>query len=408
MLEVSPSQARRFILDIQGLRTSRKSRSVLDVARRIHSIQIDTISVVTRSHNLTTWNRFPKYKEDDVWKAEKEGNLFEWWSHAMCLMPMETYPFTAWRKQFYPDDLWNSFKKWSIENKDTIEQVYRKVKKDGVVNSASIGERKTKSDGWWDWKVEKRALEYLFYTGRLMVPYRKGFQKYYDLTERVLPAGVDSEPLSDEEAAEFVMKTTLGSLGLGSHQDVRTYMGRMPSRVFWNNKASAVEEYLEEYVRSGVIEEVSIPNLKDRYFVLQKNLRLLKKASTQNTEQVPVKFLSPFDNVVRERHYPMKLWNFEYTIECYTPPEKRKYGYFTLPLLDRRDIVGRVDAKMHRKEGVMELKSLYLESDFWKNHEGIERLVAGFKEFADFHQAEQTKVEKVRPNKAKSLILSQI
>jgi uncharacterized protein YcaQ len=180
MLEVSLDQAKRFILDIQGLRTSRQSRSVLDVAKRIHSIQIDTISVVTRSHNLIAWNRFPKYKEGDVWKAEKERKLFEWWSHAMCFMPMETYPFTAWRKQFYPDDLWNSFKKWSIENKDTIEQVYRKVKKDGVVNSASLGERKTKSDGWWDWKVEKRALEYLFYTGRLMVPYRKGFQKYYD------------------------------------------------------------------------------------------------------------------------------------------------------------------------------------------------------------------------------------
>ena len=240
MLEISLEQARRFILDLQGLRTEKPSKSVLAVARRIHSIQIDTISVVTRSHNFITWNRFQKYKEGDVWKAEKEGKLFEWWSHAMCFMPMETYPFTAWRKQFYPEDLWNSFKKWSIENKDIIEQVYRKVKKDGVVNSASLGERKTKSDGWWDWKREKRALEYLFYTGRLMVPYRKGFQKYYDLTERVLPAGIDSEPLSDEEAAEFVVRTTLGSLGLGSQVDIRTYMGRMPSRMFWNNKASLV------------------------------------------------------------------------------------------------------------------------------------------------------------------------
>jgi uncharacterized protein YcaQ len=259
MLEVTLDQAKRFILDTQGLRTTRQSRSVVDVARRIHSIQIDTISVVTRSHNLITWNRFPRYKEGDVWKAQREGKLFEWWSHAMCLMPMETYPFTAWRKQFYPDDLWNSFKKWSAENKETIEQVYRKVKMDGVVNSASMGERKTKSDGWWDWKAEKRALEYLFYTGLLMVPYRKGFQKHYDLTERVLPAGIDSEPLSDDEAEEFVVMTTLESLGLGSQEDVRTYTGRMPSRVFWKNKAAAVEECLEEFVRDGVIEEVSIP-----------------------------------------------------------------------------------------------------------------------------------------------------
>ncbi|MHA2354598.1 MAG: winged helix-turn-helix domain-containing protein [Candidatus Thorarchaeota archaeon] len=398
MLEVSLNQAKRFILDIQGLRTSHQSRSVLDVARRIHSIQIDTISVVTRSHNLITWNRFPKYNEGDVWKAEKEGKLFEWWSHAMCFMPMETYPFTAWRKQFYPDDLWNSFKKWGIENKETIAQVYRKVKMDGVVNSASLGERKAKSDGWWDWKAEKRALEYLFYTGRLMVPYRKGFQKYYDLTERVLPAGIDSEPLSHEEAAEYVVKTTIGSLGLGSQADVRTYMGRMPSRVFWKNKASAVEEFLDEFVQAGEIEEVSVPSLKDRYFVLKKNLRRLRKVTTQDNGQVPVKFLSPFDNVIRERHYPKKVWGFEYTIECYTPQEKRKYGYFTLPLLDRTDLVGRVDAKVNRKEGVLELKSLYLETDFWKDPGGMRRLASGLDD----------KVGLVSPKKAKPLLLKEI
>ena len=142
--------------------------------------------------------------------------------------------------------------------------------------------------------------------------------------------------------------------------------------------------------------------------VLKKNLRRLRKASEQSNEQVPVKFLSPFDNIIRERHYPKKIWDFEYTIECYTPAEKRVYGYFTLPLLDRSDLVGRVDAKMHRKEGVLELKSLYLESGFWKSDDGIERLIKGFKEFADFHKAEHLKIEKVRPKKAKSLILRQI
>ncbi|MFW9966334.1 MAG: winged helix-turn-helix domain-containing protein [Candidatus Thorarchaeota archaeon] len=408
MLEVTVDQAKRFILDIQGLRTSRQSRSVLDVARRIHSIQIDTISVVTRSHNLIAWNRFPRYKEGDVWKAEMEGKLFEWWSHGMCLMPMETYPFTAWRKQFYPEDLWNSFKKWGIENKELIEQVYQKVKKDGVLNSASIGERKTKSGGWWDWKVEKRALEYLFYTGRLMVPYRKGFQKHYDLTERVLPPRVDSEPLSDDEAAEFVIKTTLGSLGLGSQMDMRTYLGRMPSRVLWNNKASLVEGYLEESVRTGLLEEVSIIGQKDRYFILGRNIRRLKKATTEDSEDLPIRFLSPFDNLIRERHLPQKLWNFEYTIECYTPIEKRRYGYFTLPLLDGIRLVGRVDAKLHRKNRILDLKSLHLEDDFWKSDSGLERLVAGINDFAQFHQADRTKVGNVIPQRTKALLIEKM
>lgn len=404
MIEVSLNQARRFILDIQGLRTEKPSKSVLQVARRLHNIQIDTISVVSRSHNLITWNRLPKYKEGDVWKAQKEGKLFEWWSHAMCLMPMETYPFTAWRKQAYPEDLWNSFKKWGVENKDTIEQVYHKVKEEGMVNSASLGERKTKSDGWWDWKAEKRALEYLFYTGRLMVPYRKGFQKFYDLTERVLPAGISSEPLSDEGATEFVVKTTLGALGLAGQMDLRTYLGRMPSRVLWENKASMVDSCVDEFISAGEVEDVSVLGLKGRYFTLKKNIERLNEASPENSDNAPVTILSPFDNILRERHFPLNFWNFEYAIECYLPPEKRRFGYFTLPLLDGTDLVGRVDAKMHRKEGVLELISLYLEDDFWKEENGLGRLALGFQNFADFHGASLIKVTNTHPKTARKKI----
>ncbi|MFW9806837.1 MAG: DNA glycosylase AlkZ-like family protein, partial [Candidatus Thorarchaeota archaeon] len=216
MIEVSSEDARRFILDVQGLRTSEPPKSIMDVANRIHNIQIDTISVVSRSHNLITYNRFQGYNEGDIWKAQKEGKLFEYWSHAACLLPMESYPFYAWRRSFYPEELWESFRKWGRENNDLIEQVYRKVKNEGITNSASIGERKTKSDGWWDWKIEKRALEYLYTTGRLMVAYRTNFQKQYDLSERVLPPHIDTEPLSDEEAAEFVTNVTMKSLGLAS------------------------------------------------------------------------------------------------------------------------------------------------------------------------------------------------
>ena len=140
MIEVSSDTARRFVLDIQGLRTERPSKSVVSVTKRIHSIQVDTISVVSRSHNLIVFNRFPAYKEGSIWEYEKQGKLFEYWSHAMCLMPIESYPFYAWRGKFYPGP---RGKKWSLENKDTIQQVYKYVKKNGVTNSASIGERKT-------------------------------------------------------------------------------------------------------------------------------------------------------------------------------------------------------------------------------------------------------------------------
>jgi uncharacterized protein YcaQ len=107
---------------------------------------------------------------------------------------------------------------------------------------------------------------------------------------------------------------------------------------------------------------------------------------------------------MRERHYPLKLWSFEYTIESYTPAEKRRYGYFTLPLLDGIDLAGRVDAKVHRKDGILELKSLYLENGFWKGEGGIDRLVSGLRDFAEFHKADKIEVGFVNPKSAKALL----
>lgn len=403
-MQVSLDQAHRFILETQGLRTPNPSKSILEVARRIHNIQIDTISVVTRSHNLITFNRFSDYQDDQIWNLQKDGKLFEYWSHAACLMPMETYPFYAWRRSFFPEELWSSFRKWGEENKEIIEHVYTKVKKDGVTNSASVGERKVKSDGWWDWKIEKRALEYLYTTGRLMVAYRTGFQKQYDLAERVLPSGVDSEPLSNDEAATFVVETTLGSLGLGNLQDIRTYHGRLPARKLWGSKKADVEEYLDQKLSEGLLEEVVIEGLRDRYFVLQRNVDRLTSSSGSNPTNVPVKLLSPFDNIIRERHYPKQLWGFEYKIECYVPAPKRIYGYFVLPILDGTDLAGRLDAKVHRKNGILEIKAIYLESEMLQSTEGLERLKRGILDFAEFHSCESIEFRKVKPRKLTKLV----
>ncbi len=403
-MQVSLDQARRFVLETQGLRTPNPSKSILEVARRIHNIQIDTISVVTRSHNLITFNRFSDYQDGHIWKLQKDGKLFEYWSHAACLMPMETYPFYAWRRSFFPEELWISFRKWGEENKETIEHIFNRVKKDGVTNSASIGERKVKSDGWWDWKIEKRALEYLYTTGRLMVAYRTGFQKQYDLAERVLPAGADSEPLSNNEAATFVVETTLGSLGLGTLQDIRTYHGRLPARKLWGGKKAGVEAHLDQKLSEGILEEVAVEGLRDRFFVLQRNIKRLISSSGSNFDNVPVKILSPFDNIIRERHYPKQLWDFEYKIECYVPAAKRIYGYFVLPILDGTDLAGRLDAKVHRKKGILEIKALYLESEMLQSNEGLERLKRGILDFAEFHSCESIEFRKVKPRKLTKLV----
>jgi len=165
MIEVSQEQAQRFILDVQGLRTEKPSKTILKVAKRIHNIQIDTISVVTRSHDLTTFCRLPSYKEGEVWGLERRGKLFEFWSHAMCLVPMESFPFYAWKMEQLGKQTTGWMVEWGVKNKDTVEAVYRHVKKNGPTQSASLGARKKGSNGWWEWKAEKRTLEHLFTVG---------------------------------------------------------------------------------------------------------------------------------------------------------------------------------------------------------------------------------------------------
>jgi uncharacterized protein YcaQ len=111
---------------------------------------------------------------------------------------------------------------------------------------------------------------------------------------------------------------------------------------------------------------------------------------------------------MRERHYPLNLWNFDYKLESYVPASERKYGYHVLPILDGSDIVGRVDAKVYRNENRMELISLYIEDDFWKDDLGLERLVRGFRKFCDFHQVTEINVDKVSPKSAKKKIIEQM
>jgi uncharacterized protein YcaQ len=310
------------------------------------------------------------------------------------MMLIETYPFYAWRRKFYPSP---RDKKWAIGHKDTIEEVYRHVKKNGVTNSASIGNSNPESTGWWDWKVEKRSLEYLYTVGKLMVAYRKGFQKYYDLTERVLPGHISTEPMSDEEAADFVVDSSLSSLGIGCYDDIRTYHNKLPSQKIWKGRKDQIESYLEQRVKEGYLEEVTIEGLEDRYFALAKNVDSLNASSMMDLDDSPVKLLTPFDNILRERAFPKRIWDFDYTIECYVPAPDRVFGYFVLPILDRDELAGRLDAKVHRKEGLLEIKALYLESKDLQSSDGLERLKRGLEEFAQFHNCDSIKITKVTP-----------
>lgn len=399
MLEATVDQVRRFVLQKQGLRTNRPLKSVVEVASRIHNIQIDTISVVARSHDLIVHNRLQGYKTGQIWDWLKRGRLFEYWSHAMCLLPVEAYSYYAWTMKNAPEAVWSTIHEWASNHKDAIEAVYSKVRTDGPTSTSDFEKKNKRRGTWWDWSTEKAALEYLFYVGRLMIDHRENFQRFYDLTERVLPKDVATEPMPEQEVPLFVAKTVLSSLGVVGAEDIRLYLGRFPSRVLWKGKKSEIEKYLDELQREGVISDFTLEGINGRFFVLRKDTRELEKCADPGNDDLPVKLLSPFDNVVRERHLPRTLWSFDYAIESYTPPEKRVYGYYVLPILDCYRLVGRTDVKAHRKEGVLELKSIYLEPDVAKQREFQDRLAAGVRAFSEFHGCERVRTGMVVPKR---------
>ena len=404
MTEISLEQAQKFILKRQGLLTS-SSNSILEIAKRIHNIQIDTISVVARSHDLTLFNRIPDYQEGQVWKLLEEKKLFEFWSHGICLLPFEEYPFYAWKMEYKKENPSNWWRKWLPENKDVINSVYKHVKKNGPTRSADFKREETrKSEGWWDWKKEKLALELLYDQGKLLIAYRKNFQKFYDLSERVLPSGINIEPLGKDELADYLVQTVCSSLGIVSYEELRHYIGMGVFRSLWKNNKKTVLNFLQNEVEEDKLIEINIENQETKHFILKEHESELNNLDINLDQNLPVKFLTPFDNAIRDRDLPLRLWNFDYKIECYTPAPQRVYGYFTLPMLDGHSFIGRTDLKAHRKEGILEIKSLHFEKWFKPTDELYKRLTSGLSKFADFHNCNEIRFNETIPTKIQKSI----
>lgn len=404
MIEISLAEAQKFILEKQGLVTKNPAHSILDVAKRIHNIQIDTISVVARSHDLTVFSRFSHYQEKDVWKLLEQKKLFESISHALCLLQIEEFPFYNWQMMTYRNSQKSAYwSNWTRNNQKVIDRVYDSIKKHGARSSKDFKvptERKSK--GWWEWKSEKIALEYLFRIGKVLIHYRKGFQKYYDLPERVLPHNIDLEPMSVEAVPDYICKKTFASYGIGNHQEIRCYINSQAAQKVWNNKKEQITNYLDLKVKENILTKVKIETIKEPQYVRIQDIDLLKKDDPIAMDHVQL--INPFDNVIRERSLLAKYWRFKYTLEAYTPQAKRKYGYYLMPILDGHQFIGRLEPKVHRKKNILEIKSIYFEVGYKPTKQSLERLRQGILKFAEFHKCDQIRIGKISPIKYKSQI----
>lgn len=350
-VKLTPSflkKLRRIALDQQGLLKSNSfgigKQATLSAIEHIAYVQIDTISVVERAHHHVLWSRISNYKPEYLDELVRERHLFEYWSHAAAWIPMRDYRFALPRMNSR-----NEERNW-FENLDRklIRHILKRIKEEGPLRARDFeGTRKGKKE-WWDWKPAKRGLEQLFHQGSLMVSYREGFQKVYDLRERVLPDWVDTREPDLDEYASHLIDTTIRAHGFATQKSIG-----------YLRKGKVLRKKLRQLLRERVdAKQLCEFTLTDGTTVYA-NAELLESQAPRKATNVRI--LSPFDNTLIQRERGRHFFDFDYQIECYVPEKKRRFGYFCLPILYGDTFVGRVDCKVHRKDRQLQVKSIHIE-----------------------------------------------
>lgn len=392
LMKLDERGAKTLLLAAQGIipRPKRRAtkRDVLETIRRMGALQIDTIHVVARSPYFVLWSRLGEY--DPVWLEEllEEGAIFEYWSHEACFLPIEDYPLYRGRMLAAESMGWKYSAPWVKAHQKEINQLKAYIRERGAVRAADFERKDGKAGGWWEWKTEKRALEMLFTAGELMIARRRNFQRVYDLRERVLPSWDDARLPSPKEVRRELALKAVRALGVAKPRWVADYF-----RTNMRETLEAVNTLADE----GALLSVEVEGWEEPALVHPDNLRLVKLAQSGKLEMEHTTLLSPFDPVVWDRARARFMFGFDYRLECYTPEPKRRYGYFTLPILRRGLLVGRLDAKAHRKEGLFEIKSLHMETGLKVSNEMIDDIARAVVECARWHRTPEVLVRKPDP-----------
>lgn len=343
---ISKDQARSILLNTQGFsKPDAFGKGVIgahETVKHLGYVQLDTLAVVARAHHHTLWSRNRSYNEKHLELLLREGKIFEYWSHAASYLPMEDFRFSLPRKALYL----SGHSHWFSKNKKLMKYVLDRIREEGPLQSKDFASDR-KRGSWWDWKPAKIALEQLFMEGSLMVKSRNGFQKVYDLTERVVPAEVDHTKPSNDEYAEYLVRFNLRALGIATLKDF-THLRR--------GMQNAVSKAVIRMVKSGEITELQVEGVKDSWFAFPAILNA-KHKSAKGTF-----ILSPFDNLLIRRERLQKLFDWEFNLECYLPEHKRKFGYFCLPVLHNGEFVGMFDPKADRATKIFHVKKVHLHS----------------------------------------------
>jgi uncharacterized protein len=388
-LRLSRAAARAVALAAQGLARRPRRRAtkhdVVAAIARMGALQIDTIHVVARSPYLVLWSRIGDYRPEWLDELLAEGELFEYWAHEACFLPAGMYPLFRHRMLRPASMGWKYGAAWIAANRAVVDDVLGAVRERGPLRASDF-------DGggngaWWGWKPEKRALEYLFTAGELMVARRERFQRVYDLAERVRPAA-DHASVPGGEAERALVLASVRALGVARARWVADYY-RLPRRT--------TPGLVERLAAEGALLPVAVQGWSEPLYVHPDHVATAEAAASGRLRSSLTTLLSPFDPLVWDRARALELFGFDYRLECYVPAPRRRYGYFVLPVLRRGRLVGRLDAKAHRAEDRFEVKALYLEEGVRADAALARDLAAALAACARWHGAAEVTIRRTAP-----------
>jgi len=339
-LQLSAADARRLALRAQLLVGAPDRRAgVPGLLRGLHAVQLDTISVLARSHELVAYARLGAVGRAKVERAYwRGGDTFEYWAHAASVLPLAQWPLFAFRRRHFR----RRHRVWEEHHAPTAEKVLARVRAEGPLTASDLGGAK-ESTQWWGWSDVKRAAEYLLAAGELICATRTGWRRVYDLSERVVPSELLHDDLDDDECITRLIRTSGAALGVATAADLADYF-RLQTR---------------DVVRLLPQTELTPVTVAGWKSAAWGDPALLETAARGRNR---VTLLSPFDSLVWDRKRTARLFGFDHRLEAYVPKDKRQHGYFTMPVLAGGSLIARVDPA--REGGVLVARQITVEPQF--------------------------------------------
>lgn len=379
-IKLSKAQARKIILHAAGLSKAaqfgRGKEAVYKLIKHLGFLQIDTNYVVERAHHHAIVSRVPNYTPEWLDELQAEGRIFEFWTNAAGYIPMENFRFSLPIKASFL----SKRKSLTQTELNLMNKVLDRIAREGPLMARDFeNDRVKKSSGWWDWRPSKVALERLHFDGSLITVRRKDFQKVYDLPENIISGDVNTTIPTDREFARHVILRALQALGIAYFKEIN-----FSSRFFKGPLKAEIENLLSE----GKICSVEVEGLRSSALYMLSAYKQ-KKISLSGD----VFILSPFDVLNVYRHRLRDFFDFDYQVECFVPKPKRKYGYFSLPILIGDTFVARMDSKADRKQRTLIIHNLHFES-LKLTRARVTAICDAIRTFSKFNQCEAIVVER--------------